>query len=226
MASSTLDNDMEFRLLVANTARQLTSSNLEELHYIYGLPVQLKDCSTLALLQELQQRGHFSSAEDLAAILRKISREDLAQAIGDYRPVRQRPGCSITPAQLRGKCEANIAQINSLLEELKKIQAFLRRSSHPPPPDDLAQLWHQLEEIERGAYGLLGRCESAHKCCTVGQSQAQSVPGLENGVRGALNKAGSIPPAGTCLTRCYRPTSTARTIRMYCSTKSVLQKAE
>ena len=206
---------MEFRLLVANTARQLTSSNLEELHYIYGLPVQLKDCSTLALLQELQQRGHFSSAEDLAAILRKISREDLAQAIGDHRPVRQRPGCSITPAQLRGKCEANIAQINSLLEELKKIQVFLRRSSQPPSPDDLAQLWHQLEEIERGAYGLLGRCESAHKCCTVGQSQ--SVPGSENKVRG-VNKAGS---AGMCLTRCYRPTSTVRTIRMYYSTKSV-----
>lgn len=93
---------MEFQLLVANTARQLhvTSSNLKELHYIYGLPVQLKNCSTLDLLQELQQRGHFSSAEDLTAILHKISKEDLAQAIGDYRPAHR---VAIGPQSSRGK---------------------------------------------------------------------------------------------------------------------------
>lgn len=208
MASSTSDQDMEFRLLVANTARQLTSSNLEELHYIYCLPVQLKDCSTLSLLQELQQRGHFSSAEELAAIVRKINREDLAQVIGDYRPVKPKRGSSITPAQLRGKCCANIAQINSLLDELEKIQAFLRQSG-PQSPDDSAQLWHQLEEIERGACGLLGRCESAHKCCAVGQSQ--SVPS-ESRVRGE-DRAGSISATGTCI--CHKLAVVHILLRVY-----------
>ena len=159
--------DTEFRKMVFSIAEKLTPLECKSLHYIHALPEKGRHSSNLEILKELHQKGCFSNTEGLAKILKDIHREDLAKEVESFIPVSGsnasagRSDCQSatthkTPTQLRGKCEASIAQTNLLAKELEKM----KRS---PLLDGISQLamddlYRELEEIERSIHLALGKC--------------------------------------------------------------------
>ena len=160
-------HNTHFRKMVFSTAEKLTALECSSLHYIYALPEKYRDCSNLEILKELQRKGCYSNAEGLAQILKGIHREDLAKEV--YCASGPTDGSTTshghkTPTQLRGKCDANIAQTNSLAKELKKIRnSFLDNGLAQSAMDDL---YRELEEVDTSIQRALGRCGAMQRLCT------------------------------------------------------------
>lgn len=159
----------DFRLLVFKIAEKLTSSDRQSLRYIYDLPEKDRESgsASLDILKALNRKGYFSNAQELAEILKNAHREDLVKDVESYMlsPTFSR-GCRRErklPAQLRGKCDANIAQANAIAVELKRVKDSL--SNNSLAQESLDRLCYELVEVEQTLQVLLGRCEVMHRCC-------------------------------------------------------------
>ena len=159
----------DFRLLVFKIAEKLTSSDRQSLRYIYDLPEKDREggSASLDILKTLNRKGYFSNVQELAEILKNAHREDLAKDVETHvlsptftRCCRQERK---SPAQLRGKCDANIAQANSIAAELKRVKDSL--SNNSLAQESLDRLCYELVEVEQTLQALLGRCEVMHRCC-------------------------------------------------------------
>lgn len=155
--------ERDFRVLVFQVAEKLTLSDRDSLRYIYGLPGEERE-SGLEILRVLNQKGIYSNARQLSDVLRTVHREDLAK-IADSFGTRPAAIAHHTPAQLRGKCDADIAQAKSVASELQKIRGFI--TNNGLSEEALGRIYHELGEMEREFQVLLLRCEIMHRCCTL-----------------------------------------------------------
>ena len=159
----------DFRLLVFKIAEKLTSSDRQSLHYIYDIPEKDRESglASLDILKTLNRKGYFSNAQELAEILKNAHREDLVREVESYGlNTTYSRGCERerkSPAQLRGMCDANVAQVNSIATELRRVKDSL--SNNGLAQESLDRLCHELSEVEQVLQGLLGRCEIMHRCC-------------------------------------------------------------
>ena len=177
-------HNTHFRKMVFSTAEKLTALECSSLHYIYALPEKYRDCSNLEILKELQRKGCYSNAEGLAQILKGIHREDLANEVycasGPSDGLMTSHGHK-TPTQLRGKCDANIAQTNSLAKELEKIRnSFLDNGLAQSAMDDL---YRELEEVDTSIQRALGRCGAMQRLCTSAKVETRAQNGKTESIR-------------------------------------------
>ena len=156
-------------MLVFHIAEKLTSSDRDSLRYIYGLREEERESSSASLdvLKTLHQQGIYSNSEQLSDVLKTVHREDLAKLADDFTSGHAVKGCVAhhSPTQLRGRCDANIAQANSVARELQKIRGFITSNSLVSE-EALERIGHELGELENGFQVLLGRCEIMHRCCS------------------------------------------------------------
>lgn len=173
----------DFRQLVFQTAEKLTPSDRDSLHYIYELPEKDRESSNLDILKALQQKGCYSNANELAMVLKSVHREDLAKGVDSYKPSLifcgrddEKRAHNKSPTQLRGKCDADIAQANSIATELKNVRDSI--PSKGISQDALDRLRYELVEVEKALQLVLGRCEIMHRCCIRADQHAQPLSDL------------------------------------------------
>ena len=167
-----------FRVLVFEIAEKLTYSDCETLRFIYSLPE--KDHETgaarLEVLRTLHRQGVFTDAQGLSEVLRTAHREDLAKEVDESSRSPRPSSCSPvtserdwvmaqnSPTQLRGMCDANTAQANSLAAELGSVRESIPSSGLSR--ESLERLQRELVEVEQALQVMLGRCEMMKTCCS------------------------------------------------------------
>ena len=177
-----MNSARDFRVLVFEVAEKLAYSDCETLRFIYGLP-EKTGAARLEVLRTLHRQGVFTDPRGLAEVLRTAHREDLAMEVESYKwlsphsslcsPASSSPVSSesdllyFSPTQLRGMCDANTAQTNSLAAELGRVRESIPSSSSGVSRDALERLHRELLEVEGALQAALGRCENMKACCSM-----------------------------------------------------------
>jgi hypothetical protein len=161
-----MNSARDFRVLVFEIAEKLTYADCETLRFIYGLPEKNREtgAARLEVLRTLHRQGVFTDSRGLSEVLRTAHREDLVMEVESFKssprsstgslscsPVSSEAGEYRSPTQLRGICDANIAQANSLAAELGRVSRETLERLH--------------REVEQALQAALGRCETMMACC-------------------------------------------------------------
>ena len=187
-----MNSAKDFRVLVFEIAEKLTYADCETLRFIHGLPEKNREtgAAQLEVLRTLHRQGVFTDSRGLSEVLRTAHREDLVMEVECFKssprsstgsfscsPVSSEAGdltAYRSPTQLRGLCDANVAQANSLAAELGRVRESVPRSGLSR--ETLERLYRELLEVEQALQAALGRCETMMTCCTVADSDSRRDP--------------------------------------------------
>ena len=121
----------EYRGFLLQVAEGLTQDDCRKIVYLEELPLELEHKPALNVLIQLEMHGRLSASrpDDLAKLLKRISRHDLAKKVREFIK-QQRKGRALSPLQrldhpavkLSASLEVTLLQCKILLEQVDNLK--------------------------------------------------------------------------------------------------------
>ena len=133
MSDSQVRAAYEYRAFLLQVSEKLSQEDSKKIVFLEDLPIDLESKPPLAVLTQLEMRGKLSASkpEDLARILKKIGRYDLAKNVRDFAKQQRKGGTALSdPLQgldhaamkLRANLQVTLLQCGILLEQVENLR--------------------------------------------------------------------------------------------------------
>lgn len=122
----------EYRAFLLQVSEKLSEEDSKKIVFLEELPVELENKAALAVLTQLEMRGKLSASkpDDLAKILRKIGRHDLAKKVRDFAKQQRKGRTALSALQgpdhsamkLSANLQVTLLQCRILLEQVENLK--------------------------------------------------------------------------------------------------------